>query len=304
MARGDRHPFPLVDPATVAEGRSLAARLPDLLVEARQVAGTVAAGWHGRRRAGVGETFWQFRPFETGETTRGIDWRRSARGETLYVRERELENAHTAWIAVDLTASMRYRSPLAPVEKRDRAVILALGLAELLSRAGERVGLAGDPEPVLSRLGAERIAEKLVRLSEDGPAIASLQAIGRFADVVVFSDFLVPPAEIATALKPVMARAARAHLVVLVDPAEESFPFEGRVRFVDPETEESLTAGAAASWRDTYLERLARHRAELAALADAHGASLTLHHTDRPAIEALIALYAGLSMRPGLAPGA
>lgn len=283
-----------VSPSTVAEGRSLAARLPDLLVEARQVAGTVAAGWHGRRRAGIGEDFWQFRPFGSGEPIRGIDWRRSARGETLFVREHELQNAHTVWLSVDLTSSMNYRSQPSLASKRDRAVVLALGLAELLSRAGERVGLAGDPSPVLSRLGAERIAEKLARVGTDArPPIGDVR---RFNDVVVIGDFLAPPEEIAAFLKPVLGAGARAHLVVIVDPAEESFPFTGHVRFIDPETRASLVAGAAEDWRTEYLQRLRRHRAGLEALTATSGWSLLVHHTDRPAVEPLLDLHVRLAL--------
>ena len=76
----------LLDPSErAAEARhqrgalDLARRLPALLVAAREVAATVMHGVHGRKRAGVGETFWQFRPFVWGESTTRIDWRRSAR---------------------------------------------------------------------------------------------------------------------------------------------------------------------------------------------------------------------------------
>ena len=106
-------------------------------------AATVAAGWHGRRRAGPGEDFWQFRPFMSGESMRGIDWRRSARDETLYVREREHENAHTVWLWADPSPSMLYKSAGATVSKESRALVLALALAELLSRSGERIAWPG-----------------------------------------------------------------------------------------------------------------------------------------------------------------
>lgn len=64
------------------EAQSLANTLPDLLVEARRIAANVTSGWHGRRRAGPGETFWQFRPFLSGEAAQQVDWRRSARDAT------------------------------------------------------------------------------------------------------------------------------------------------------------------------------------------------------------------------------
>jgi uncharacterized protein (DUF58 family) len=64
----------------------LADALPPLLVEADRVAHTIAQGLHGRRRAGMGEAFWQFRRYRQGDMATSIDWRKSARSDRLYVR--------------------------------------------------------------------------------------------------------------------------------------------------------------------------------------------------------------------------
>src|SRR3984957_14153320 len=99
------------------EATTLSARLPSLVVAARQVAQSVMHGVHGRRRAGPGETFWQFRPFLSGEPSGAIDWRRSAREDRAYVREREWEAAHTVWIWIDRSPSMAFVSQLARASK-------------------------------------------------------------------------------------------------------------------------------------------------------------------------------------------
>ena len=88
--------------------------MPRLILEARRVAATVIHGLHGRRRAGTGENFWQFRRFMSGEPARSIDWRRSARDDHLYVREREWEAAHTVWLWADRSPSMDFASRAAP----------------------------------------------------------------------------------------------------------------------------------------------------------------------------------------------
>jgi len=132
------------------EAQSLADTLPELLVEARRIAANVTAGWHGRRRAGPGETFWQFRPFLSGEAAQQVDWRRSARDDNLYVREREWEAAQTIWVWADLSASMRFQSRQAAASKRDRALLLMLALTYALNEAAERVGLAGLTRPLAS----------------------------------------------------------------------------------------------------------------------------------------------------------
>src|SRR5262245_36392058 len=80
-----------------ATGRALRllTAIPRLVLEARRVAASVFHGLHGRRRAGPGENFWQYRRFMSGEPASRVDWRRSGRDDHLYVREREWEAAHT-----------------------------------------------------------------------------------------------------------------------------------------------------------------------------------------------------------------
>ncbi|MEM0906391.1 MAG: DUF58 domain-containing protein, partial [Pseudomonadota bacterium] len=179
----DEETAPNVADTAMIEAKSAASNLPDLLVEAKRVSATVAAGWHGRRRAGPGETFWQFRPFDFGEPARRIDWRRSARDDTLLVREREWEAAHTVYLWVDRTASMRARSRLAMSSKEERAVVLLLALADLLGRGGERIGLLGGPPPTARRNAADRLAENLLG-TEEGAAPPNAEEVRRNADVV------------------------------------------------------------------------------------------------------------------------
>src|SRR4051812_34667880 len=130
---------------------TLAQRMPHLVLEARRVAASLTHGIHGRRRAGPGESFWQFRPFVAGEAAQRIDWRRSARDDRLYVREREWEAAHTVWLWMDRSASMGFVSDLAQASKIERALVLGLALADAFVEAGERVGILGLMSPRASR---------------------------------------------------------------------------------------------------------------------------------------------------------
>src|SRR5512140_955066 len=147
---------------TAGEGRSLAATIPRLILEARRVAATVIHGLHGRRRAGTGENFWQFRRFMSGEPAVRVDWRRSARDDHLYVREREWEAAHTVWIWADRSPSMVFSSPLARETKLDRALVVSFALAEVLVEGGERVGVPGLMRPSATRKIIEKMAETFV----------------------------------------------------------------------------------------------------------------------------------------------
>ncbi len=140
------------------EAHGLAESLPDLVAEAMRISLNVAHGIHGRRRAGPGETFWQFRQYQPNDAATLVDWRRSASSDHLFVREREWEAAHTIWLWPDLSKSMVFKSHLSSVTKRDRALVLVLAAAELLVRGGERVGLLGLTRPNASRNAARRLA--------------------------------------------------------------------------------------------------------------------------------------------------
>ena len=279
--------------ALLHEARALSSVLPDLLVEARHVANTVVSGWHGRRRPGPGETFWQFRPFRDGEARTRIDWRRSARDDHLYVREQEWEAAHTVWLWPDLSRSMDFRSTLAPVSKRDRTIVLTLALAGLLARGGERVGLLGSGTASASRNVAEHIAREFL----DGTADRRrphLTGLRRFADVIVIGDLLDPLDEITGQLGAIAAEGASVQLLQVLDPVEESFPFSGRTEFRDPETGLHVIAGRAEAWRQAYGRRLRAHREALSGFAERLDWPFLLHHTDRPASEPLFLLHARL----------
>ncbi|MBA3518555.1 MAG: DUF58 domain-containing protein [Rhizobiales bacterium] len=278
----------------VETARALAARLPDLLVAARRIAANVMLGMHGRRHPGPGESFWQFRPYVAGEPARQIDWRRSARDHHLYVREREWEASQTVWLWADLSPSMDFRSRLSANTKIDRAVILLLALAEMLGRGGERVGVPGLKEPRIGRDSADRIAEVLARpdLSQDWP---NLDRVARSSDVVVLSDFLSPPDLLRDRLRSLAGRGANMHLLQIFDPAEETFPYEGRLEFRDPESGDTWLAERAGSMRAEYRTRLEAHRDLIRGFARQAGFSFSVHHTDRPAAEGLLFLQGRLS---------
>src|ERR687889_205888 len=141
---------------------SLADRMPRLILEARRVSAALAHGIHGRRRAGPGETFWQFRPFVAGEAAQRVDWRRSGRDDRLYVREREWETAQSVWMWIDRSASMGYASDLAQAPKIERAIVLGMALANCFVEGGERVGMLGLMSPRATRRIAETMAQTLV----------------------------------------------------------------------------------------------------------------------------------------------
>jgi uncharacterized protein (DUF58 family) len=278
--------------------RALAESLPRLILEARRISATVIHGLHGRRRAGPGENFWQYRRFLSGEPARRVDWRRSARDDTLYVREREWEAAHTVWLWPDRSPSMHFASALAHESKLDRAIVVTFALAEILVQAGERIGVPDLLRPTGSRNVLDKLANAIIHDTGERPSLPASFAPSGLAEIVVVSDFWSSTAEVCSTVSRLSVNGAHGHMVQIVDPAEETFPYAGRVEFIEPEGAGSITAGRAEAWKSEYEARLARHRAAIRSATDRIGWSFTIHRTDRAATELLLALHARLGAPP------
>ena len=277
-----------------ARAEAAAARLPPLVVEAERVAATLLQGAHGRRRAGTGDAFWQFRPYVAGDAAARVDWRQSAKADRLYVRETEWEAAQTVVLWRDRTPSMAWRSGTALPEKGERADLLLLALAALLLRGGERVRLLGGPPRAFAGRGAlPALADALARAGAATPQ-AEL-SLPRHARLVLFGDFLQPAAEVAGALASFAARPLRGQMMQVLDPAEETLPYAGRVRFEGLEGEAPALVPRVEDIRALYGERLAAHRSALSGFARAAGWGFATHRTDQPPQLALLALWQALA---------
>ncbi len=276
----------------VGKSSKLAARIPRLILEARRVASTVIHGLHGRRRAGSGENFWQYRHFVSGEPAQNIDWRRSARDDHLYVREREWEASHTIWLWADRSPSMEFSSALTEWSKLDRALVVSFALAEILVQGGERVGIPELMRPTANRNVIESMAQRIVHDLRAAPSLPPNFAPAPFSEVVLLSDLWSPIPEFRKIIGQLAANGARGHVVQVCDPAEETFPYAGRVEFVESEGLGSVTAGRAEMWREDYQKLLAQHRAALRAETEQFGWTFTVHRTDRGPTELLFALHA------------
>jgi uncharacterized protein (DUF58 family) len=270
----------------------LAEAMPRLILEARRVAATVIHGLHGRRRAGPGENFWQYRHFLSGEPAQNVDWRRSARDDHLYVREREWEASHTIWIWPDRSPSMAFASALTKESKLARTLGVSFALAEVLVQGGERVGVPGLLRPSASRNIIEKMAEALLHDTAERTSVPPSFAPAPLSEVVLLSDLWSPIADVRQVIAQLSGTGARGHVVQIVDPAEESFPYSGRIEFVEPEGGGSITAGRAETWRNDYQGLVERHRAAIRAETDRLGWSFAIHRTDNPASQLLLVLHA------------
>ncbi|MCU0816261.1 MAG: DUF58 domain-containing protein [Cypionkella sp.] len=279
-----------------SRAEALGAALPALLAEAEMLAATVMLGEHGRRRAGQGDEFWQYRAAAPGDSSRMIDWRRSARSDGHFVREREWQAAQSVTLWVDPARSMTFTGDKTRAPKADRARLLALALAVLLLKGGERVGLAGEAAPPRpGRAQIVKLAALLAGEAEEAdygtPTATGMASHGR---AVFLSDFMGDLAPVEAALTAAADRGVRGALIQVLDPAEEEFPFHGRTVFESMGGSLRHETQQAGDLRARYLARLAERKDTLAALARAVGWHMTTHHTGQPAQSALLWAYTAL----------
>ncbi|MCO6419802.1 DUF58 domain-containing protein [Siccirubricoccus sp. KC 17139] len=280
---------------------ALAATLPPLVLAAERVAQTVLQGVHGRRRAGPGDAFWQFRPFLQGDATGRIDWRQSAKSDRLFIRETEWEAAQTIALWSDASRSMEWRFSPARPTKRERAELLLAALAALALRGGERVRLIGGPGGAhAGRAGLAPLVESLSAIAKSRAVPAPDPDLPRHARAVLIGDFMAPLEEIHAAITALAAWPVRGQIVQVLDPEETTLgdgnrAYAGRVLFAWGKAGETVLVPRVEEARPIYQERLRRHREGIAAIAAAAGWGFLSHHVDQPPQAALLALWQALA---------
>ncbi len=271
---------------TLSQAEKLAGDLPGLLLKAEKVAHSFMRGVHGRRRVGTGEAFWQFRPYQPGDGSRDIDWRQTAKRDETFVRQTEWEAAQTVWLYRDASASMDFNS------KKEYAEILLLALGIVLLNGGEQVGLLGTGlAPQTGTAAIQRVYEMLgaqTHLVEGGRPVAAK------SHAVLLSDFYFPVEDLALFCESLAARHVTGTLVQVFDPAEQALPYDGRVKFQDPESTATLDIQQVAAIREEYAQKFEAHQKSLEDMAKRFGWTFEKFSTAVKPEEALVRLYEGL----------
>ena len=272
-----------------ADAEALSAGIPALLANADRLAATLSLGSHGRRRAGQGEEFWQYRPAGYGDSAADIDWRRSGRTDAHFVRQLEFQTAQSITFWVDTSQSMQFEN------KAARARLLAMACANVLLKGGERVGLMDSGEPAksgISHLDALAFGLMYEDINEYG--IAPQKPLQKGSRAVFISDFLGDWDNVITGLSHAASQDVQGCLIQVLDPTEMSFPFKGRTLFESMKGALSFESMRAQSLRTAYLDRLAKRQDDLADLAARTGWRFEIHSTDSPAQNALLWLYSAI----------
>jgi uncharacterized protein (DUF58 family) len=254
---------------------------------------------------GSGLDFAGLRPYVEADDARHIDWNATARLDEPQVRQFIEDRELTAWLVLDRSASM------AVAAKRDVAAELALSLARLLGRGGNRVGAVLHDgvatrvvPPGTGRGHALRIGHELERATTPAAvttdfavmldAVASLAR--RRSLVVVVSDFIGT----GDWDRPLLRLVHRHDVVALrvVDAADDELPEVGLVVVEDAETGEQLIVDSADPlFRSRFRAGVDERDAVLAARMRRAGVPLHRVGTDRDVLESLVEVVASTRWR-------
>ena len=274
----------------------------------RRLDGRIQGGYRTPRR-GSGLDFAGLRPYVEGDDARHIDWNVTARLDEPQVREFNEDRELTSWLVLDRSASMLIGGP--GRGKQDVLAELALVLARLLGRSGNRVGAvlydtgaARVIPPGTGRNHALRIGRDLERAPDSRAAattdlaamLDTVASLARRSLVVVISDF------IGTGEwdRPLIRLAHRNEVVALrvVDAADDSIPEVGLIVVEDAETGEQVLVDSADPWfRARFRDGVDEREAELRSGTRRAGVPLHRVDTGSDLVEVLLAVIAETQRR-------
>ncbi len=254
--------YSLIDPIVLSN-------IDDLMLLARTVVDGFSTGLHRSGRFGTSIEFAQYRPYVQGDDPRFVDWDLYARTDRLHTKQFQEETNMRCTLLLDCSGSMDYAS--GEITKFAYARMLSACLAILLFRQKDAVGLIGFEEklklyipPRISTPHLRRIFVELTHLHPEGKTdiAKALEYLGNVMPsrgmVILISDFLQPSDEMLHYLKLLKAKRHDVILFQISDPAEQTFPFQRSMTYIDAESDQELFI-VPESVRDEYLQNRNHH---------------------------------------------
>ena len=271
-----------------------AATLPGLMIQAEKLADTILHGDHPKRKAGMGEKFWQYREYVTGDRPQDIDWRQSAKSDQVFVKQKEWQITRQTFFWCARGQSMAYRASNERPRKADYAAILVIGLAILLQKSKEHIGLLSEMRTGRSDAMIEKIGRTVLEQTEDPLPNSAEVSLPKNAYFIGAGDFLSPIEEIAASFHHLFGRTENALILQILDPAELSLTYDGRVKFQTMDHSESHVIQNVSSVRDAYEAKIQAHCRAIQHICEQQGWTYKLCVTDQPLHSVLHELYAQL----------
>lgn len=202
---------------------------------------SVRMGERTSPKSGYSPVIMDYRHYRKGDAVKDIDWKLSARAEKLYVKIREGYRQTDFVIVLDGSESMRTDYDGSP-SKFTTALTLAYiaGQSALKSRDRVYVSYAGE------RFRAETgysLLELLLDIEARSAENAFLDpGTESSANVFILSDFFIETDVLSNYLRTLSHKTKNIFMISIHDPREENFSFNGRFRFLDPESAASVLA--------------------------------------------------------------
>lgn len=257
---------------------------------AKQVVEGFITGLHKSPFHGFSVEFAEHRLYNTGESTRHIDWKLFGRTEKLFVKRYEEETNLRCQLVVDDSSSMYF--PEIDFEKEGEynkikfSVYAAAALTQLLKRQRDAIGLSifSEKLDVHTKTRSNAVHRKLIMheleklLSEEKgkthkktSAVDALHVIAESVHkrslIVIFSDMMdnsEKEKELFSAIQHLKHNKHEVILFHVVDKKHElDFEFENRpYRFIDLETDEEVKAHPNEV-KEIYLKQIREREKQL-----------------------------------------
>jgi uncharacterized protein (DUF58 family) len=242
---------------------------------AKKVVEGFITGLHKSPFHGFSVEFAEHRLYNTGESTRHIDWKLFARSDKLFIKRYEEETNLRCQIVIDTSSSMLFPVD-SPNNKLTFSIHAAAALNELLKQQRDAVGLTLFSDQVELHLpakgsptqrkqifaGLEDLMEK--KNTDDKKTTSAIKALHQIAEiihqrslVVIFSDMFESEGnneELFSALQHLKYKKHEVVLFHVNDKQKElDFEFENRPhKFIDLETGEEIKLNPNQI-KDNYL---------------------------------------------------
>lgn len=245
----------------MALDRSKTEPFKNLELLAKKVVEGFITGLHKSPFHGFSVEFAEHRLYNTGESTRHIDWKLFARSEKLFIKRYEEETNLRCQIIIDTSASMLFPKGEANT-KLTFSVYAAAALCELLKQQRDAFGLTLFEQTITRHLPAKgsplhqklilNALEEVLQSTGENKGTSAAAALDQVAEivhqrslVVIFSDMFENGADNDRLFSALQHLKYRKHEVVLfhvVDKSKElDFEFENKpYHFIDLESGEEI----------------------------------------------------------------
>jgi uncharacterized protein (DUF58 family) len=256
------------------KAEDVSAGFPALMAAAEKAVTTLHAGDHAHHKAGSGEKFWQFREYDSADRPQDIDWRQSAKGDHVYIRQKEQQSAQDVLFWLQNDQGMRLHHSKAKNSKYDAGMIISLALSLLLTRAGEHVGSLTQPGRTgRSEKTIETLGYSLLKSADplpEGPSLPEAVVVPKRTSLILCGDFMTLPESTDRALGNLATRESQGLIIQILDPAETDLPYQGRVIFRPMDDTREILVSNVPSIRKTYADRLEAHIQTVRTIARRH----------------------------------